>query len=406
MISRLLALLLCACACAPASAEIGTIDNVPAATLLFPHFEVDTSSEQGVDTILTLQNASATAMLLNVTLWTDLGLPTANFNIYLTGYDAEDIALGDLFRRVLPTTGSAGQDPHDTISPQGPYSQDINFASCNGRLPNYQSGSILSRDIVGAHSGQASADYFGGLCGSRDLGDGIARGYVTVDTINQCTRANPTSPGYFADGIATRQNTMLGDYTIVHPDTGVAFTESAVHIESSFGNPITDDGVDKQTFYGRFVGFTAADHREPLPTAWAGRAAADRTTVDYWRDPGVVTAPFACGGLPAGLPSGQRQALVFTDAGAPTASPAGDLFPFASGTVAGGELGVTAPLGWLFANLNLPASAPPDALGGIRQSWLMLRQSPRGYPAGGGMTYSVPGIQLGNAAYDDSPVIP
>ena len=36
---------------------------------------------------------------------------------------------------ILPRTASDGQDPADTISPQGPFSQDINFASCTGLLP-------------------------------------------------------------------------------------------------------------------------------------------------------------------------------------------------------------------------------------------------------------------------------
>lgn len=411
MYLRLMAGLLLALVSVTASGAIGTIDNVPATTLFFPHFEVDADDPQGINTILTVQNTSATAVMLNVVLWTDLGLPTGQFNIYLTGYDQQTIDMRSVFRRILPITASDGQDPADTITPQGPFSQDINFASCNGTISfpennGTQFGSILSRDIVGAHSGQASGDYFGGLCGSRDLGDGIARGYVTIDTTTQCTRATPTTPGYFTTtGIAAYvQNVMRGDYTIVEPSTGMVLADDAVAIEGDALHPITTDGVDKQTFYGRFVGFTGADHREPLPTAWAGRASAGRTDVDFWRDPGATVAPFACGGAPAGLPTGQRLARVFDGDGSTDSTPAGNLFPFMAGSTTGATLGIGPDLGWLFVNLNL--AAPSGPLGDIRQSWLTLRQTPRGVAASGYLQYSVPAIQLGNAGNGDSPIVP
>lgn len=408
MLSRLLAGLLLAAFSLSASAEIGTIDQVPASTLLFPHFEVDTSSPDGVNTILTLQNASASATMVNVTLWTDFGIPTEQFNIYLTGFDAETIDLGLVFRRVLPVTASDGQDPQDLISPQGPISQDINFASCNGVLPTLQSGSNIGRSIVQAHSGQPSADHFGVLCGSRDFGDGIARGYVTIDVTNQCTENTPADPGYFSSGgggVAGNRNILMGDYVIIDPPNDRFYADSAVHIEADGLDPLTAPGPNKQTFYARLVGFGATDNREPLPTAWAGRHSADRTDVDYWRDPGIATAPFPCGGVPTGLPSGQWRVSVFDATGSVTALPTGDLFPFAQGSTPGdGALALNQPLGWMFANLNLAAPAGP--LGVIRQSWMNFRQWPRAAPSESGASYYVPGVQLGNAAFADDPTIP
>ncbi|MDC8014837.1 hypothetical protein [Tahibacter soli] len=398
---RRLAAVLLALAASPAFAAIGTIDNTPGATLLYPHFEVDANDANGINTVLTLQNSSATAILANVVLWTDYGLPTAHFNVYLTGYDQQAIDLRTIFRRVPPRTASDGQDPNDTISPQGRFSQDINFASCSGLLPD--APLPISANLAAAHSGQASIDYFNGQCGARNLGDGIARGYVTVDTVNQCTTAVPGAPGYFVNGgagIATHQNVMYGDYVIVDPARRSTTSETAVAIEADPTNPLTSGGANKQTFYGRLVGFTAADNREPLPTAWAGRASAGRTDVDYWRDPGVAVAPFACGGAPAGLPAGQKHAVRFNDAGTQTGAGAGDLFPFGGGTTTGSVLGVVDSLGWLFVNANL--TAPSGPLGFVRQSWLTFRQVPRGMAPGGG-TYTVPGIQLGNAATGDDP---
>ncbi len=80
---------------APVQADMCTIDNVPAATLLLPYFEV--SPVQGaVTTLFSLNNASATAALAHITLWTDWSLPTVDFDVYLTGYDVVTVNLYDL----------------------------------------------------------------------------------------------------------------------------------------------------------------------------------------------------------------------------------------------------------------------------------------------------------------------
>lgn len=406
MLARLFALVALSFFSMTAAAVIGTIDQVPGSTLLFPHFEVDTSSPQGVTTVLTVQNASASATMVNVVLWTDYGLPTANFNVYLTGYDQQVIDLGQVFRRRLPRTASAGQDPTDSISPQGPISQDINFASCNNYLVGQESGSILSRDLVGAHSGQPNADYFGGQCGSMNYSDGIARGYVTVDVTNQCTSDVPGSPGYFSaggGGVAGNRNIIRGDYAIIDAANRRNLIDDAVSIEANAVDPLTSGGPNKQTFYGRLIGYGAIDNREPLPTAWAGAVTLNRTDIDYWRDPGVPLAPFACGSGPAGLPAGQQQLAQFNITGNITATPVGNPFAFVSGTVAGASLPITEPLGWLFANLNLSAASGP--YGAIRQSWLSFRSAPQAIPASG-PRYLVPGIQLGNAATAGNPSVP
>src|SRR3954471_22032033 len=121
-----------------AHAVICAIDEVPAATLLLPYFAVDYTSTDGTgqNTLFSVNNASATAVLAHVVVWSDLSVPVLDFNIYLTGYDVQTVNLRDiLVSGIIPRTASAGQDPGDTISPKGQFSQDINFASCTGLLP-------------------------------------------------------------------------------------------------------------------------------------------------------------------------------------------------------------------------------------------------------------------------------
>src|SRR6185295_3275684 len=111
---------------APAHAAICDGDNKPAATLLLPYFEVDTVRPDGVNTLFSISNAFATAQLAHVTFWTDLSVPIFDFNVYLTGYDMMTFDMRQMINGLLPPSASAGQDPMDTISPQGAFSQDIN----------------------------------------------------------------------------------------------------------------------------------------------------------------------------------------------------------------------------------------------------------------------------------------
>ena len=198
---------------APAFAVIGTVDDVPAASLLLPYFEVDLDDPSGVTTLMSINNASATAVLVHVTVWTDLSIHVLDFNVYLTGYDVQSINLRDVLQNGnLPVTASAGQDPTDSISPQGPISQDINFASCSGILAydNPALDAIYLDHVQSSLTGQPSTVFFGGSCAGVDHGDRIARGYVTADTVNACSLdfpgqagcpPSPARPGSGARGI-------------------------------------------------------------------------------------------------------------------------------------------------------------------------------------------------------------
>jgi hypothetical protein len=134
-----------------AQGTICTIDDVPAATLLLPYFEVDLNNPNGINTLFSINNASASAVLAHVVLWSDLSVPTFDFNIYLTGYDVQTVSIRDIFNGTVPRTASAGQDPGDTISPKGTFSQDINFASCAGQLPPRGSGFVRDPPARVAH---------------------------------------------------------------------------------------------------------------------------------------------------------------------------------------------------------------------------------------------------------------
>ena len=300
-----------------ATAVIGTIDQVPAATLLLPYFEVDLNNPNGLTTLFSVNNASATAVLAHVVIWSDLSVPVLDFNVYLTGYDVQSINLRDIIvNGKLPRTASAGQDPTDTISHHGLFSQDINFASCSGQLPppiqpgttdvNLPANFIdhLKKSLTGLAS-----PVLGNLCAGRALGDNIARGYVTVDTVNNCTLRFPGDVGYFAaggTGDATNQNVLWGDYFYVNSDQNFASGDTLVHIEASATNPQTSV-AGQYTFYGRYVNWTAVDNREPLATNFAARfvnggAFTGGTDLICWRDSKVSQGGFTCPVVPGVRP--------------------------------------------------------------------------------------------------------
>ncbi len=406
-------------AAAPGRAVICTIDAVPAATLLLPYFEVDLDNMWGIDTVFSVNNASATAVLAHVVVWSDLSVPVLDFNIYLTGYDVQTVNLRDVIHGTLPRTASDGQDPNDTISPQGQFSQDINFASCTGLLPPPQLPASFVNGLEASLTGQASSN-LGGRCAGRALGDNIARGYITVDTVNNCTLRFPGDPGYFGPGgtgDATDQNVLWGDYFYINDGANFADGNTLVHIEASGTNPETSV-AGNYTFYGRYDGWTAVDNREPLATNFAARFVTGGlfdggTSLFVWRDSKVNQTPFTCpvvaGVRPAWYPLGQEAIVIFDEQEQPQVPqsfpvspqpPQQGLIPFpaeAQRTEVGGAGLPVAPynFGWLYLNLNTTvaaAGANPPEDPAAAQAWVTIEMK-----AGGRFSVGYDAVKLDSA---------
>ena len=413
---RLLVACVLAVLAAPAFAVIGTVDDVPAATLLLPYFEVDLDSPEGVTTLMSINNASATAILAHVVIWSDLSVHILDFNVYLTGYDVQTINLRDiLLYGNLPVTASAGQDPGDAISPKGPASQDINFASCNNFFPydNPALDATYLEHVQLALTGQASPYFdWNGDCGAIDHGDNIARGYVTVDTVNACNTDFPDSSTYFTSGLVTNQNVLWGDYFYVNTAENFAQGETLVHIEAL---PALDP--TQYTFYYRYSNTAfppspGADMREGLGNVFAvryvdGGAFDGGSSLLTWRDSKrTISHDSYCGDFPAPFPLGQNQVVVFdeeenfeTPEGC-TISPCPQdetLIPFPWETqrtrVGSASLPSSYDFGWIFLNLNSPVtgSQVPVDQGYLMQNWVSVTMD-----ALGRFSVGFDAIQLGN----------
>jgi len=413
-----------------ARAEIGTTDQVPAATLLLPYFEVKLDDANGVNTTFTINNASASAALTQVTLWTDEGIPTFSFNVYLTGFDVQQVNLRSLFDGgVVPITADDGLDTSDTVSPQGPRSQDINFAGTGGVCETlYTSPELTSAElkhIRTAHTGRRSA-VLGG-CAGATYGDLVARGYVTVDSVTQCTTTNPATMGYFS-GTADSRNILWGDYAITSPADNAQVGSSLVHVEACHGGGFIGYvgngagncpfGAGDYTFYGRLNGWSGADNREPLSTVFAtryvnGGTFDGGTDLLVWRDtklpPTGANGKHNCSKTPSWFPLSQSDVVSFDEQENPTDlcfvvdnfSPAiggsRPCFPLASqrvATASGNPLGYPlappASFGWLF--LNLSHTVTGDQQPGVAQAWVESVQN-----ASGRFAVGFQAIQLDNA---------
>jgi hypothetical protein len=378
LLAALLALLVVPSA--PAFAAIGANGPTPAATLLLPYFEVDLANPGGVNTLFTVANASASAGVVHVTLWTELGIPTYAFDIYLTGFDAETVDLRLLFQGIAPISADDGSDPTDRISPQGIISQDINFPGAvppcaNGPIPRMSPAQVL--DLQRAHTGLSSSIRAGwnATCGARPHGDDIARGFVTIDDVVICSDAVPTDPGYFTD-IIGRRNIWFGEFLILDRENNFAIGDALAHVEASYSDPrVTDPAA--HTFYGWVRGYAGtSDSREPLPTAWRTRyvdagAFDGGTDLLVWRAPPGPVGTFACGGaLPAPFPLPQRYLAVFDEQENPFVPAAGSYFPVAAERVPVSSLSPPSPFGFLHLDLKRGSDPSPGALAGVGQSWI------------------------------------
>jgi len=394
----------------------------PAATLLLPYFEQDLGNPHGVATLFSINNASATAVIAHVAVWTDLSVPVLDFNIYLTGYDEQTISLRDLLvNGLLPQTASAGQDPADVISPKGPLSQDANFTSCAGLLPPPPTlpGAFIQH-LQTSLTGMASP-VFSGLCAGRFLGDNIARGYITVDAVSNCTLRFPGDPGYFGaggTGDATNQNVLWGDYIYVSKSARTAEGNTLVHIVADATDPETST-PGQYTFYGRYVGWSAADNRRPLATNFAvrygdGGPSDSRTNLIVWRDSKVNQQPFGCPAVAGSRPSwyllGQEGILIFDErehvqipvSGPVSPQSPGSFSPFSAESqrvvVGGSAFPVPFTFGWVDLDLNTtvtPAGPVPPADPAAAQAWVAVSMTSNG----GKFAAGYDAVQLDNAAH-------
>jgi hypothetical protein len=361
---------------------------VPAATLLLPYFEVDLDRPNGRTTLMGIVNASDQARLAHVVLWTDLGVPTLAFDLYLTGYDTQSLNLRDLFAGNLPQTADVARDPGDAISPRGRLSQDATFPGCEGLLPPVPPSAIFREHLRRAHIGLGSP-LFADKCAGIFYGDSVARGYVTVDVVRRCSFLFPGAPGYFGpDGVVGMDNVLFGDFLYLDAEHNLSDGDALVAIEAAPSR----FGPGAPTFYRRYVGETGVDAREPLPTRWAvrflnGGAFSGGTEAIAWREVGGQTQPFACGQYPSWFPVAQRQFVVFDEEEHPDVPtvcpfecpPTTTFSPFpgaASRTKVGGpNLPVPYNFGWLFLDLNpvrFEAGEP------FQQSWMGTIHSARG----------------------------
>jgi hypothetical protein len=383
-----------------AQADICTIEATPAATLLLPYFEVDIDDPNGVDTFLSVNNAREYSVLGHVIVWTDMSVEALDFNIYLTGYDVQTIGMGLIIRNgILPVTGDA-----NSVSPRGSFSDAhlgtssaIDFGSCPNFWP-YEVPALDAEFLTHLQSiltGGPSSIY-NGRCGGFDHGDSIARGYVTIDNVYDCTLLTPCDVGYFVvplgngvtELIGGYENALWGDWYMVDYANDFAQGDTLVHVEALRARIILPEGrpegvqpvqgIDFDDFGATFWGRCATifdedkivlDFREPLGTTYATRfyqnAAFDGGT-DFlvWRDSlfNVYLGEedgFSCSQGASWFPLNERQVVFFDEQENPdeacTVSPcpqADILFPLEAQRVSVADLDLVQDSGWMYANLN------------------------------------------------------
>ncbi len=315
----------------PIRAEICAIDAVPAATLLLPYFGVDPDKKNAPDTVFSLNNASATTVEAQVTVWTTESSPAISFIVPLTGYDIETISLRDLFNGKLPPSVEEG---------------------CI--LPN---AAVLKKAKNKRGRGGRHTRLVEKLTDKGALA--LAEGYITIDSVDgTCASLLPNEEGYFENGgtgIATNENKLYGEVYTLNKKKVAAYRMVSIEAADSVGSPNT------YTFYGRYSGYDGRDNREPLADDWAVRYSnigKGQAYLQVWRDSG-----------PLAFPLSQSQVVFFDLEENPMEVSGDDYFPLEAQEVEIGK-GLPAPYdsGWIFLNLNV------DDPFAILQSFVVVRQ--------------------------------
>lgn len=264
--------------------EVGPLAGVrcipgvePAATLLFPYFEVDPGSAKGVTTLLAITNTWTRPVLANVVLWSNWALPIASFEIYLGGSDVQTLNLRDVLAGSVPVTG-----PGSALFP-GCQPSDV------------AEGGPDAVSLLSALRGEVT----GGECWATPAPGGRATGFVTVDVVRDCSDLLPGDDGYFeagGAGVVGHDNALVGDFFLVEPGEGFAQGERAVHL---LADPSLF-GPGDETFYRDLAGSDGTDARMPLGRVQQARFLENPgfdggTELLVWRDVREPPAgPIAC----------------------------------------------------------------------------------------------------------------
>lgn len=319
------------------------------ATLLFPYFELDLANPLNVTTLISISNGYGSPTLTRVVVWTDWGVPTIAFDVWLDSFAVQTLNIRDMFNGSIPSTGEG-------VDLSG-------FPGCAG-LPPFHANPALSVD----QRAQLAADHSGvdgplaGNCAGSHHPDQIARGYITVDVVDQCsglegynptfTPANTAHP-YFANGtsagIAIDENRIWGD--VVYVDVGNASAQGSEAV-ALWADPAQFSGSGIYTFYGRFSSWDGRDDRVPLPAIWDqrflnGGTFAGGADLIVWRDTASPVGFAACGTSPTWYPLLTALHSALEEGGDNLVLFGNDEFPVATQRVDVASLGIPYAFGWI-----------------------------------------------------------
>jgi hypothetical protein len=381
---------------------------MPAATLLLPYFEVDLDDPASETTLVTITNVSHVDAIARVTLWTDRAYPVFTFNVYLTGYDVQELNLYDVLSRglIAPDAGTG-----TAVNPGREYYSDANPALDLTKCP-FLPG-LLTEDTVRLMRKAFTEGGIDGGCAAIGGEHENAVGYATIDVVGNCSSNAPDDPAYWTSDLRY-DNVLIGDYQQIDSTRSLEQGGPVVHIraipeggtpQQHRASPVTHDAGFPRTFYARYQSPLSPklDGRQPLPSQFAARWIAG-TSFKIWRE-GRAGMSATCGDYAADVNLAVADVVTFDEQenasgldGARAELPAtslqdidSDLFP---------RLANGAESGWMYLNLD---RSPRDAFGS--QAWVITSMS-----APGRLSTDVDAIALGNGcsppAIAGAPVAP
>lgn len=228
-----------------AGAQVG---NRPAATLLYPYFEVDLDDPAGRSTQLSVQNTSGAPALAHAVVWTNCGFAVLDFTLYL---EANSLVPLDLRRVIAGRVPSTGPETGGLLP----------FPGCSNPLQTPQldeaAAAALARRLSGRPEPENDLCYGVGEATSR-----TAVGYVTVDVVKDCSDElhTPYDPGYFSGddgpGLASAANILTGELLLIDRSGGHAQGIEAVPVLALPGDFVGasfyDHGDDRVVLPARF----------------------------------------------------------------------------------------------------------------------------------------------------------